>query len=237
MVWNPSLSILTAKMRSWFGFRAHPLRYIIHKKLGLIQDMRSKLKSLPPNLSIIIIHLLIITLLMTVNNQITITQCFHIMYTSQDNTLHAYAGLWRIPSFLHFNYFFGPFLLFLLFNYFFMQFLLFNYFFYRNTFFLHSRAKNWWFRVKKIPATGAFFSPILCENCPLHFNYFFKVFQILLYGSMVIIHFGGYFFFAGEYIFCLYDVRIPIFSYFLTTFSSWIFLLFNYFFIMKIPSF
>ena len=29
---------------------------------------------------------------------------------------------------------------------------------------------------------------------------------------------------------CLYDVRIPIFSYFLTTFSSWIFLLFNYFF-------
>ena len=37
---------------------------------------------------------------------------------------------------------------------------------------------------------------------------------------LVIIHFGGYFFFAGEYIFCLYDVRIPIFSYFLTTFSS-----------------
>ena len=52
---------------------------------------------------------------------------------------------------------------------------------------------------------------------------FFKVFQILLYISvchLVIIHFGGYFFFAGEYIFCLYDVRIPIFSYFLTTFSS-----------------
>ena len=54
---------------------------------------------------------------------------------------------------------------------------------------------------------------------------------------LVIIHFGGYFFFTGEYIFCLYDVRIPIFSDFLTTFSSWIFLLFNYFFIMKIPSF
>ena len=42
---------------------------------------------------------------------------------------------------------------------FFMQFLLFNYFF---TFFLHSRS-----------SFGSFFSPILCENCPLHFNYIF----------------------------------------------------------------
>ena len=156
------------------------------------------------------------------------------------NQVITISGLWRIPSFLHFNYFFGPFLLFLLFNYFFMQFLLFNYFFTEIHFFFIRGPKIGDFASKKFPLRGSFFSPILCENCPLHFNYFFKVFQILLYISvchLVIINFGGYFFFAGEYIFCLYDVRIPIFSYFLTTFSSWIFLLFNYFFIMKIPSF
>ena len=107
---------------------------------------------------------------------------------------------------------------------FFMQFLLFNYFFTEiHFFFIRGPKIGDFFASKKFPLRRSFFSPILCENCPLHFNYFFKVFQILPYISvchLVIIHFGGYFFFAGEYIFCLYDVRIPIFSYFLTTFSS-----------------
>ena len=64
---------------------------------------------------------------------------------------------------------------------------------------------------------NSFFSPILCENCPLHFNYFFKVFQILLYGmqkcrcSRIWVPGYGYHHTAGH---------IPIFSYFLTTFSS-----------------
>ena len=127
----------------------------------------------------------------------------------------------RTQSRLVLTTFFGPFLLFLLFNYFFMQFLLFNYFFTEIHFFFIRGPKIGDFASKKFPLRASFFSPIFCENCPLHFNYFFKVFQILLYISvchLVIIHFGGYFFFAGEYIFCLYDVRIPIFSYFLTTF-------------------
>lgn len=34
---------------SWPGFVPHPERYIIHRKFGLIQLMRSKLKSGPPN--------------------------------------------------------------------------------------------------------------------------------------------------------------------------------------------
>ena len=50
-IWlNPSRVILTASTRSWFFFTAHPQRYIIHRKLVLIQDMRVKLKPPPPNL-------------------------------------------------------------------------------------------------------------------------------------------------------------------------------------------
>ena len=45
-----ALVILTARTRSWFGLVAHRLRYIIHIKFGLIQDMRVKEKWSPPNL-------------------------------------------------------------------------------------------------------------------------------------------------------------------------------------------
>ncbi len=50
MVMNPSFVILTAKTLSWSFFSAQPQRYIIQRKLVLIHDMRSKLKSGPPNL-------------------------------------------------------------------------------------------------------------------------------------------------------------------------------------------
>ena len=50
-MWSkPALVILTARTRSWFGLVAHRLRYIIHIKFGLIQDMRVKEKWSPPNL-------------------------------------------------------------------------------------------------------------------------------------------------------------------------------------------
>ena len=78
-------------------------------------------------------------------------------------------------------------------------------------------------RPKNSRYAGPFFLLYCAKIVRFILTTFFKVFQILLYISvchLVIINFGGYFFFAGEYIFCLYDVRIPIFSYFLTTFSS-----------------
>ena len=140
-----------------------------------------------------------------------------------------YTGLWRIPSFLHFNYFFGPFLLFLLFNYFFMQFLLFNYFFTEIHFFFIRGPKIGDFASKKFPLRGSFFSPILCENCPLHFNYFFKSF------SDFTVHFCVS---SGNNQFrWVFLLRRWVYLLLIWCPHSYIFLLFNYFFIMNIPSF
>ena len=47
---NPSRAILTARIRSWLFLLAQALRYIIHRKLGLIQDIRDNEKPSPPNL-------------------------------------------------------------------------------------------------------------------------------------------------------------------------------------------
>ena len=115
------------------------------------------------------------------------------------------TGLWRIPSFLHFNYFFGPFLLFLLFNYFFMQFLLFNYFFTEIHFFFIRGPKIGDFASKKFPRV-LFFSYIVRK-----LSASFTTFLSFSY-------------------FTVWHAEMSLFH-------SYIFLLFNYFFIMNIPSF